>query len=892
MTLKTRKILTTGLLFLGSILSYAQQIEVKGTIIDEATKTPIDFATIQIEETKNHRLLGYGFSDENGKFQIETDLKDQTEISLVITYIGFTTYKKAIPLNNSHLDIGEIILHESTESLDEIVITAKPPILMKNDTMQFNAGSFTTKEDAVAEDLLKKLPGVSIDNDDGTIQVNGIDVTRILVNGEPFFSNNPKVAMKIISKDIIEKIEITNSKSDEEEFTGTESEEEAKTINIILKKKDNGNIFGNATGGYGSNNRYEANAVVNRMQEKSLFTLLAFSNNVNKNNFSYDDDSESNLDKSRAIKTENNVGLNYSDKLDGGDKVNFNYMFSNTEYDKGTRIDQKGLIPNSINYSIENSDDITQQNTHNGELKLTNNIFKNFRLITNANIFYKDRDFDRKSDKETKDEEGELVNQINSSYNQSQTTQNIKSSINAVYKFEKLNSFISYQIATSNYSFNANSNNISTTNIFGNNPRDVFRNQQLSQKRFDTNIGNTIRYNQRFLKRNTISYEYSYKTEDKEESKEVYDYDTDANTLTLNDGLTFNQLIDVTKKEHKISYDYRSKSIFYNIKASNLKTNLENNELNRDLGLKKSFDDFLFSTKFRYAIKRGTAINASYRTKSIIPRNNELITITDNSNPLRINMGNPDLKRELEHLLSINFRTFNQKSKIYFFNRFSYTNVTDKIIDKTSVDEDLVTTRTYINNSDNNKYNLNGSISKDYKKSPLFYNFKLKWYASMGENTHYINDVLFKSDFVTFSPSFYSELNYNDILEISPSYRLLLDETKYDTDVIQDQSNIQHTFGLDITTFAPKRFTLFNQMQYNLNPKFQEGYGKQSLVWNVTANYSLVPEKAKLKLTVFNILNQYNNTTRRLTESRNSTYTYDVLKQYVMLSFKYIFKNT
>lgn len=243
-------------------------------------------------------------------------------------------------------------------------------------------------------------------------------------------------------------------------------------------------------------------------------------------------------------------------------------------------------------------------------------------------------------------------------------------------------------------------------------------------------------------------------------------------------------------------------------------------------------------------------------------------------------------------MFSFNVRSYNTKSKLFFYNRISYTTVNDKIIDKTSVDEELVTTKTYINNSQNYKYSINGSISKDYKNAPLFYNFKMKWNASMGENTHLTNNLLFKSNFVTLSPAFYAEFNYNDFIEINPTYRLFLDNTKYNTTEVQNQSNIQHTFGLNITTFAPQRFTVFNQMQYNLNPKFEEGYGKQSLVWNVTANYSIVPNKAKLKLTVFNILNQYNNTNRRLTESRNSTYTYDVLKQYFMFSFKYTFKNT
>lgn len=891
MTLKPCKVTFAYFLLFFCLVAKAQHIEVKGSIIDETTKTPIDFATVQIEETKNHRLLGYGFSDDKGNFVIETDIKEETDISLVVTYIGFTTFKKRITLNKLHYNAGQILLHESAEKLDEVVITATPPVLIKNDTMQFNAASFKTREDATAEDLFKKLPGVSVDNDDGSVQVNGVDVTRILVNGEPFFSNNPKVAMKIISKDMIEKIEITNTKSDENQFTGNEDDEEAKTMNIILKNRDKSNLFGNATAGIGTNDRYEANAVMNRMLNKSFFTLLAFTNNVNKNNFSYDEDNDNTFDRARAIRTATNVGANYSNKFDGGDKINIDYLFSDNEYDKGTRENRLSLVPGNTNSTISNSRDITNQNVNRLNFKMTNNLFDNFRLITSTNFFNRDRDFTRESDRETIKEDGEFANRNTGNFKQEQITRNINSNINAVYKFDKLNSFISYRIGTSNNSFDANSRNISETS-FNSTREDVLRNQTILQNRRDFSISNTVKYNQRFLENHSVSYEFSHRKDKKEEDKETSDFDNNSNSFILNNGLSFDQQIDILKKEHKLTYGFRKNAIFFNIKAGQLTTDVKNKELNRSIGLNRQFKDYLFSSKFRYSIKKKLTINANYRTKSIVPKNNELLTITDNTNPLRINIGNPNLKRELEHLTSINIRTFNRKSKIFFFNRFSYTTVQDKIIDKTSVDDELVTTRSFINNSDNHKYSISGSISKDYKKSPVFYSFKMKWFASTGQNTHLINDVLFKSNFYTFSPSAYAEFNYNDIIEISPRYRLFLDDTKYDNNEIQDQSNIQHTFGLNITTFGPKRFTIFNQMQYNLNPRFEEGFGKQSLVWNITANYSIVPNKAKLKLTVFNILNQYDNTTRRLTESRNSTYTYDVLKQYFMLSFRYNFKNS
>ncbi|MGY5355892.1 carboxypeptidase-like regulatory domain-containing protein [Wenyingzhuangia sp. IMCC45467] len=895
MTHFLQKSLFTFLLLL-QLTNYAQSIEISGDITDLETKTPIDFATVQIEEPTNHKLLAYGFSDEKGNFKIEGKTQNDS-ISLVISYIGYTTYKKTISLKKHNINIGNIVLHPSAENLDAIVITATPPVLIKNDTTQFNASAFKTREDAVAEDLLKKLPGVSIDLDTGGIQVNGIDVTRILVNGEPFFSNNPKIAMKVIDKDIIAKIEVTNTRTDEEEFTKTnDSDVEAKTINIILKKRKNGNIFGNAMAGMGTNNRYETNGVFNRLKDKSLFTAIAFANNVNKNNLSYDeDDGVNSIDNSRSINTESNIGTNYSDKLKNGDRINVDYLYSNNNKQRNYRTDSENLLPNSTNYSLQNTSQEDKTFSHDAGIKLNNNITSNLRVFTSAKLYYRDRDFVRKNDKNTEDNSGNLINTSDSNNKINQIYRRLNSSLSAVYRFPKLNSYINYRINTTVKNSDNISNNKSKTDIFGSNARTVIRNQYSNQISDEKDYKHTLKYNQRIGDKSYIEYEFSNTIEDQDGMKEVFDIDDINNSKTINSSISYDQEIDINKKEHKIGYGYRTKNIRYSLKASKLLTNLTNNELNRNIGVSKDFNDLLIYSNLRYRFPNNLYIDLNYKTNSDIPRASQLLTITDNTNPLSIRIGNPNLKRELEHSASINMRMFMKKSKVFIYSRFTYSTVSDKIIDIETVDPiDLVTTRTYTNNSSNNRYSLRGSISKDYKKAPYFYSIKMKWNANVGDNSHLVNNILYKSHYASLSPTFYTELNYNDLFEISPFYKLSVDKTQYTNNTaidIDDQSNTQHTMGVDVATFAPKKFTLYNQIQYNYNPQFEKGYGRESVVWNITANYNLIPNKAKLKLTVYNLLNQYNNTTRSFSESRNTTSTYDVLQQYAMLSFKYNFKN-
>lgn len=876
-------------LIIWSFTSSAQQIELKGSIMNEATLEPIEFATIQIETLKNSRLLGYGFSNEKGIFDIEIDLKKEKEVALVISYLGFMTYKKNLSIDNYQINTGKILLFESSEKLDEVVITATPPVLIKNDTIQYNAASFKTKEDAVAEDLFKKLPGVSINSTTGEILINGVNATKILVNGEPFFSKNPTAAMKILSKDVIDKIVITDTKTDEENFTGSVSSEESKTINITLKKKEKGNLFGNFTAGYGTNNRYETNGVVNRIYKKSLLTALAFSNNINKNNFSYNDDDDSNsLDRSRAIKTESNIGINYSDNLTGNNKINVDYLFSDREINQNNQENRIRLLPNRNNLISQKTANINNQQSHRANVKLTNSIAKNLRIITNAKIYVRNKDSYKQINRETTNENLIKLNNYQGIGKGDQKYKSLRSSMSAIYKIDKFNSFINYRIASSYNSSLNNSKSNSETNFLSNNIRTDLRDLLTEQNRHENKIENSIKYGQNIAKNHVLEYTFFNNNEKQEEEKNVFD----IAQMNKRNEWSFDQRINIHKLQHQLAYVFKKEKFFYNLNLKHLNTTLENQEFNRNKKLVKGFKDLLISTKLRYKTSKGLILNTSYRTKSVVPRNNELLTITDNSSPSRIVVGNENLDRELEHLFSFNIRFYNRKKKLNFYNRLSYSTVQDKIVDKSNTtEEDAITTKTYINNSNNNNYSIRGGIVKDYKKDPLFYSLKLSWFSTVGNNSHFINNLSFKSNYFRFSPSFYADLNYNDLFEVSPYYRLLLNKTKYNSDEIQNQSNTQHTFGLKITTFSPKRFTIFNQIEYSLNPKFEKGFGREALVWNIDVNYSIIPNKAKLKLTVFNILNQYNNTTRSFSESNNTTVTYDVLQQYAMLSFKYIFKN-
>ena len=226
-----KKLLFIFTLFLtSSIFAQSYPFKITGTINSEKDKTAIEAATVHIEKARDSSIVTYTISNNKGMFSLEGKSFSK-DVKLFISYVGMDSYSKSIELDKtSNLNLGTIFLKEESNLLSEVVIQSRAPITVKKDTLEFNVKSFKTKKDANVEDLLKQLPGVEVD-EEGKIKVNGKEVNKILVNGKPFFGDDPTITTKNLTKDIIEKIQIVDTKTKSEAFTGEAGNKENKTIN-------------------------------------------------------------------------------------------------------------------------------------------------------------------------------------------------------------------------------------------------------------------------------------------------------------------------------------------------------------------------------------------------------------------------------------------------------------------------------------------------------------------------------------------------------------------------------------------------------------------------------------------------------------------------------------
>ena len=274
-------------LFIISISSLAQRGTLKGRLIDSVSHQSLGSASITVLDAQDSTLEVFGLSHEDGNFELKNISTGSFLVK--ITFQGYKTVRKKFTVSKDKLvtDFGNIYMKIRANELEEVIVT-ESPITIKKDTIEYNAGSFKTKPNAVVEDLLKKLPGVEVAKN-GSITAQGETVQRVLVDGKRFFGDDPKMATRNLPPDVVDKIQVYDAQSDQSMFSGFDDGSRTKTINITTKKDKRKGYFGKAMAGGGNNGRYESSVNLSRFNNSQQMTLLGEGNDVNKQAFSVQD---------------------------------------------------------------------------------------------------------------------------------------------------------------------------------------------------------------------------------------------------------------------------------------------------------------------------------------------------------------------------------------------------------------------------------------------------------------------------------------------------------------------------------------------------------------------------------------------------------------------------
>lgn len=267
--------------------AYAQKgVDITGTVIEEGTNEPIEQATVRLLSVKDSSMIGGVATSRNGSFMLK-NIKNGSYL-LHVSFVGFDPLYQPLRVTGktNPVKLGKLALTDGAIQLGEAVVIGKAPeVTVRNDTMEYNADSYKTTEGSMLEDLLKKMPGVEVDSE-GKITVNGKEIKKVLIDGKEFFSDDPKVASKNLPSKMIDKVQVLDKLSDMAKMTGFDDGEEETVINLTVKPGMKQGWFGNAFAGYGSEDRYEGNFMVNRFINNDQLTLMGGINNTNNMGFS------------------------------------------------------------------------------------------------------------------------------------------------------------------------------------------------------------------------------------------------------------------------------------------------------------------------------------------------------------------------------------------------------------------------------------------------------------------------------------------------------------------------------------------------------------------------------------------------------------------------------
>ncbi|MGV3695584.1 outer membrane beta-barrel protein [Flavobacterium sp.] len=895
-----------------STFSYAQKaVSLKGRVIDETTKLPIESATVYLSAVKDSSVVDYTITNKLGKFDFQ--LKKITQpVFLKISYVSYRESKIQLPSVTEDKDFGTIALKEAENQLDEIVIKNEtPPIRIKKDTLEFNASSFKLRPDANVETLLKQLPGVEIDAE-GKITVNGKEVNQILVNGKPFFDKDGKIALQNLPSDIINKVQVTDTKTKKEEITGQAASSNNASINLTIDEDKNKGFFGKFMAGGGTDERYESSALVNYFKGKRKISVLASSNNINSTGFSMDeifDNMRGNRNNSfytsndgsfglngmrfggnKGITHSNLVGINYSDEPAKEFDTSASYFFASADTSNKNKTEQTNFLPDGNFRTNSESDSKEDKYSHNLNMELEYKIDSTASFVFVPKFSKANSQSVSNSYEESMDDANQLLNESTSFVTNENDRTSFSNTIDFNKSFRRKGRNLSGTLQNENTRSQIdNLTNSSTIFYQGTDPDDI-RNQIKNTRNVTDKYAVGIQYTEPVIDSLSFNISLDVEQEKKLESRTAFDFDPVSGTYTVENDLLSNYLTSSrntiwAKTGFAIS---KSKLNLY-VYGGQAITRFDNHSLylGNVVDLNKKYILPIFDVWGGYNFTKTKGIWLNYNYEVYFPEASQILPVENLANPLNTLVGNPDLEPNKYHQVYFSFRDFDYATRSGYSVYAGGSIYDSQIVSSTIFDENRRRRTSYENITGTYDTWLGFNWSKTIKKEQHNFKFSLGFNSGYDLQKGFTNGELYEAHVFDLTPRLNFTYDYGELFSINPSYRYTLNDTKYTNYVVSSASSFVHRFNLQTTNYWPKNWVFGNDFGYTYNSNIADGFKKDFYLWNTSLAYSFYDKKFTLKVKVYDMLNQNQNATRTITPTTIRDEENIVLKRYAMFSLTY-----
>ncbi len=898
-----KKLLSVILISL-PLLAVSQSQTYTGEVKDP-NGNPLLYATVALLKPVDSTLQHFAITNAEGKFQLNKI--PAGDFVMQIAFMGYQTYSKAIKLSSqTGPNLGVLTLQPTPINLGEVQVTGeRVPLIMKKDTIEFNAAAFKTNPDAVAEDLLKKLPGVEVDRS-GNIKAMGENVTKVLVDGKEFFSNDPKVATKNLPAESINKVQVFNKKSDEAELLGIDDSEYEKTINIVLKPDMKKAVFGDVRGGGGLPEYYLGNGKVYRFTEKQQLAALGQLNNVNRIGFSFRDYIDFNggirnvmgdrgslddmsvpVDFGRPVNgkvTAGALGVNYSYEIVKDNRINVSYMGNGTDNAIEQTTYTRNFTPtrNFEQNSNENGSGENRNHLFNLGWRNKSNPKQHFMLngiatITNSNSISAAITETLLSNV--------MVNQLNNmtTSDSKQMNTSLDGSLlirgNENWRMLKLSGNVRY-----NQSLRENDwNNI--TKVF-NNPLITV---PIIENQFSDNDSKLMQgtFTVTGLRRMSTTL-YLEPTLRSGLTSDVLDrqqgFQIDVPTIVI-DSLSPRIEREYQWIRPRLLLKKFSKKTRFTV-GLEYEIGRQMNTLRDNSQVSLNTSRLLPQAMWEYEYATGKRVSARYFTSTNLPGTLQLLPIISTSNPLALSYGNRNLKPEYSHRANLSWVYFDQFSFTSLFTNISASYTKNKINRSITVGDNLKQVIRLVNVPEDYTASMFSNFSTPIR--PLGINISLGLNESWNRGMSYVNSIANINTNLSHSLQLRFDNRKKDKVDVEIGGRISYTDAKYS---IQSQLNRSY---FSYSTFGDFRYTPSTKLNMRISADLTK-YNDQSFNASLTVplisgeiSYSfLANNRAVITLEGYDLLNKNTGITRSselnyLREVRSST-----IGRYILLSFKY-----
>ena len=922
-------------LFFTTTSLIAQSSSIKGMITDKGNNA-LPGAHVALNQLWGDPVKST-VTDDKGNFVIDEIPKGG--YLLKITFLGLKDLRMEINLKEGGLDMQTIQLLEDNTELGEIIVKEKAPIAQQlGDTTQYNASSFKTLPDADVDELIEKMPGIIIQ--DGKVQAQGEDVTQVLVDGKPFFGNDPMAALKNLPAEVVDKIQIFDEQSDQSKFSGFNDGETTKTMNIITRPNMRSGQFGKVNAGYGYEDKYKAGGNFSIFNDDQRISFIAQSNNINIQNFSTEDllgvvGGSSRGGRGRGgrggsrggrgnrggrgggsvndflvgqqggIAQTHALGVNYSDEWGKKVKATGSYFFNLSNNDAVERLNREFVDTEELmeNYS-EESTSRTDNFNNRMNLKLEYEIDSLNSIIMRSRTSWQNNEGNDLTFGQTY-LDNFLLNQTDNDYRSDLKGLNFSNNILWRHRFQKPRRTLSLNVGMGYDNKTGESFLDSHDEYFDAPPIVDTLNQFTDLNNKGWNISSNISFTEPVGERSQLMFEYS--TSFREEDSEQESFDFSPTSLAYDDpNIPLSSIFTNNTITNSIGagYTYRKDAWRIMARARLQRTTINADEtfpIENDFGT--TYNNVLPMLMISYRKSRQDNFRLMYRSNTQNPQADQLQNVLDNSNPVQLSIGNPNLKQSVQHRVFGRYQKTNTAKSTVMFVMLSG-----------SVTKDYIGNSTFLRATDNpifddidlasgvqlsipvnldNYYNLRSFFSYGIPIQSIKSNFNFDLSYTFTNTPGLINEVLNTAKSSTYGVGAVLASNISEKVDFTISSRTSMSDVTNSVPTNLNSDFINQSSKLKFNWILPKGLVFRTDLNHLLYKGLSDdNFDTNYLLWNLGLGKKIFKNQlGEISLSVFDLLKQNNNITRNITDVYIEDTQTQALQRFVMLNFTYNFRN-